>query len=123
MAVLISLSLAAVIALDIYILLRRYAVSALRQYQCAPPRKHWSKDLILGMDFILEMYSNLAMMKRNHDRLGLTYQIDTLFRDPVINTIAPENLPLIHSNGKGYGIEPVRLPGMEYFCGPGFFNH
>lgn len=123
MAILTSLFLAAVITPAIFILRRRYETSsALRQYQCAPARKHWSKNILFGMDFTFEMHSNLTMMKRNHDRLGLTYQLDSLFGDPVINTIAPENLPLIHSNGKNYGIQPVRHPGMEYFCGKGFLT-
>jgi hypothetical protein len=62
------------------------------------------------------------MMTRNHNRLGLTYQLETLFGHPVLSTIAPENIPLVHSDGKIYGIEPVRLPGMEYFCGRGFLT-
>jgi hypothetical protein len=74
------------------------------------------------MDFTFDMHSHLAMMKRNHNQFGLTYQLDSLFGDAVLNTIAPENLPLIHSNGKNCGIHPVRLPGMEYFCGKGFLT-
>lgn len=123
MTILVSLLFAAVIALVFLLLHRRYEVySTTRHYHCAPPRKHWPKDIFFGLDFTFEMHSNLAMMKRNHDRFGLTYQSESFFGDPVLNTIAPENLPPIHSNGKHYGIQPVRLPGMEYFCGQGFLT-
>ena len=123
MAIVATLFLAAVITLAVIVLRRRYeARSTMRRYQCAPPQKHWPKDVFFGLDFMFEMHSNLAMMKRNHDHFGLTYQVDTLFGDPVIHTIAPANLPLIHSDGKSYGIQPVRLPGMEYFCGKGFLT-
>ena len=123
MIALASSFIAAAISLAFLLFRRRYQVySTMRQYHCAPPRKHWAKDIFFGMDFTFEMHSNLSMMKRNHDRFGSTYQSESLFGDPVLNTIAPENLPPIHSSGDKYGIQPVRLPGMEYFCGQGFLT-
>ena len=61
-------------------------------------------------------------MSRYHSRYGLTYQLDSLFGNPLINTVAPENLQAIFSSGKDFGIEPLRLSGMEYFCGQGFLT-
>ena len=123
MIALASLVIVAVISLVFLLFRRRYEVySIMRQYHCAPPRQHWPKDIFFGLDFTFEMHSNLSMMKRNHDQFGSTYQSESLFGDPVLNTIAPENLPLIHSSGETYGIQPVRLPGMEYFCGQGFLT-
>jgi cytochrome P450 len=123
MAIAVTFFLAAVVTLAVLLFRRRYETrSAMHRYQCAPQQKHWPKDVLFGLDFMFEMHSNLKMMKRNHDRFGPTYQVDTLFGDSVVNTIAPANLPLIHSDGKTYGIQPVRLPGMEYFCGKGFLT-
>lgn len=81
-----------------------------------------AKRQTLRHELTFEMHTNLAMMKRNHDHFGLTYQLDTLFGNPVIHTIAPENLPLVYSNGGNYRIQPVRFPGMKYFCGKGFLT-
>lgn len=119
----LGLILTAIVVLSIFMLRRRNEAHSITcQHKLSPPRKHWTKDVFFGLDFSIEMHSHLAMMKRNHDRFGLTYQVDSLFGDPVLNTIAPENLPLIHSNDKIYGIQPMRLPGMEYFCGKGFLT-
>jgi hypothetical protein len=123
MAILTTIFLASIAALTVLVFRRRYAVqSAMRQYHAAALRTHWPKDIFFGLDFTFKMQSNLSMMKQNHDRFGLTYKVDSLFSAPVINTIAPENLPLIHGRGETYGIQPRRLPGMEEFCGKGLLT-
>ena len=48
--------------------------------------------------------------------------MNTLVSKPTIITIAPENVKLINTRDNEWGIQPDRLPGMEFFCGRGFIT-
>ncbi|KAF1950710.1 cytochrome P450 [Byssothecium circinans] len=61
-------------------------------------------------------------MVQYHKRLGRTFRLESLFATPVVYTTAPENLHIIYTAGKTFGIEPQRLPPMEFFCGKGFLT-
>jgi cytochrome P450 len=57
-----------------------------------------------------------------HQRHGLTYESRSLFGKTMVNTIAIEILQVIFSQSKDFGIQPLQLSGMEYFCGQGFLT-
>lgn len=65
---------------------------------------------------------DLAYINQYFARHGPTFQLNSLFGGDTIVTIPPENLQAIYSTGKGFGIQPIRLPTMEYFCGVGFLT-
>ena len=96
--------------------------AAVRQHDCHPTTKHWPADIFFGLDFIIRTHSNFNYMTRCFARYGLTYQLDSFFGKPTITTIAPENLQAIYTRFRDFGVEPERLPPMEYFCGRGFLT-
>jgi cytochrome P450 len=74
------------------------------------------------MDFNIGIHMDLASVNQYFARHGPTFQLESLFGSNTIVTIAPENLKAIYSTGKDFGIQPIRLPTMEYFCGVGFLT-
>jgi hypothetical protein len=101
---------------------RRVQMVAIRQNQYSPTTKHWSLDFLLSMDFTIGIHMDLASDNQYFARHGPTFQLDSLFGSDTIVTIAPENLQAIYSSVKDFGIQPIRLPMMEYFCGVGFLT-
>jgi hypothetical protein len=113
---------AGIVLLVVLSLRRRARIIAIRQNQCFPTTKHWSQDFLFSMDFNVGIHMNLASINQYFARHGQTFQLDSLFGSDTIVTIAPENLQAIYSTGKEFGIQPIRLPTMEYFCGVGFLT-
>jgi cytochrome P450 len=74
------------------------------------------------MDFTIGIHMDLASINQYFARHGTTFQLDSLFGSGTIVIIAPENLQAIYSSVKDFGIQPIRLPMMEYFCGVGFLT-
>ncbi|KAL8980864.1 MAG: hypothetical protein Q9205_004182, partial [Flavoplaca limonia] len=64
----------------------------------------------------------LPELEARYGTYGSTFQTN-LFGTPSINTIEPENLQAVYSsNFKDWGIEPLRLPAQDPFCGRGFIT-
>lgn len=79
-------------------------------------------DPIAGLDFAIAVHRDLSSLHRQHERLGQTFQVNTLSRAPTIFTIAPQNLQAINTRDDDWGVQPSRLAGMEHFCGRGFLT-
>lgn len=88
---------------------------------CALPAFHRPKEPFLAFDFQMAMYNQVSSLYHLHRRYGNTFQVDSLCGNPTLNTIAPENVRAINIS-KDFGVEPMRLAGMEYFCGRGFIT-
>ncbi|KAI4265138.1 MAG: hypothetical protein L6R38_009627, partial [Xanthoria sp. 2 TBL-2021] len=99
-----------------------------RSNGCLPPRRYPHKDPFLGLDFFLEtgkIFSEnryLPELLTRYNTYGPTFQTN-LFGTPSINTIEPENLQAVYSNDfQNWGVEPLRLPAQDPFCGRGFIT-
>ncbi|KAL8895839.1 MAG: hypothetical protein Q9192_003407, partial [Flavoplaca navasiana] len=110
----------------IYRYLHRFHLA--RSNSCLPPRKYPHKDPFLGLDFFLEtgkIFSEnryLPELEARYGTYGSTFQTN-LFGTPSINTIEPKNLQAVYSsNFKDWGVEPLRLPAQDPFCGRGFIT-
>ncbi|KAF2256069.1 putative cytochrome 52A12 [Trematosphaeria pertusa] len=64
---------------------------------------------------------DIPILYRHHQRRGPTFQAHALLSQPSIITIAPANIRVVNT-GKDWGVAPMRLAGMEYFCGRGFLT-
>lgn len=98
---------------------RRYALAI--SHGCAPPVAYQPKEPLSGFDFQMRMYSHIPFLYELHQRYGETYQVRSWVSLPAICTIAPENIRAINMS-KDFGVEPMRLPGLGYFCGSGFIT-
>lgn len=113
---------AGVVLLVIYYLRsHRRRASRAREDGCQPPIEHRAKEPLFGFDFQVSMHMDVPSLYRHHQRYGQTFSVAGV-GNPMFITVAPANLRFIHSNGKDWGVEPLRLRGMEYFCGRGFLT-
>ncbi|KAI4235845.1 MAG: hypothetical protein LQ349_002884, partial [Xanthoria aureola] len=99
-----------------------------RSKGCLPPRRYPHRDPFLGLDFFLEtgkIFSEnryLPELLARYNTYGPTFQTN-LFGTPSINTIEPENLQAVYSSDfRNWGVEPLRLPAQDPFCGRGFIT-
>lgn len=92
-----------------------------RSHGCDQAVIHLSKEPFTGFDFQMRMYMDIPFLYNLHQRYGNTYQVRSWVSLPTICTVAPENLRAIN-HSKDFGVSPMRLPGMEYFCGHGFIT-
>jgi len=86
------------------------------------PRTHRVAEPFTGLDLQMKMHMDVPYLFQLHQRYGKTFQTKPFVVVPAIYTIAPENIRVVNTSGKDWGIEPSRLPGMEYFCGQGFLT-
>jgi cytochrome P450 len=92
-----------------------------RNYGCGTVVQHRPLEPFTGFDFQMRMHVTIPFLHRLHQRYGHTFQVGTLVSHPAIITVAKENLHAINTSNE-FGVEPMRLPGMEYFCGKGFIT-
>ncbi|PVH96485.1 cytochrome P450 [Periconia macrospinosa] len=83
--------------------------------------QHYSWEPLTGIDFYMKTQMEIPWQYHHHQRYGHTFTVCSLLSQPTIYTIAPENIRAVNSE-KAWGIEPLRLEGMEYFCGQGFLT-
>lgn len=76
----------------------------------------------MGLDFQPAIQNDTSSIYDLFQRYGNSFQANTLVSKPTIFTIAPENVKLINTRDHEWGIQPHRLPGMEYLCGRGFLT-
>ncbi|KAK9777521.1 putative Cytochrome P450 [Seiridium cardinale] len=86
---------------------------------CEPAGSHQAKEPFFGLDFQSNMYGDVPFLYRLHQRYSNTYQVRSWISLPTVCIIATENLRTINAS-KDFGVEPMRLSGLAYFCGRGF---
>lgn len=101
---------------------KRRRTSAIYQNGCQPPVHHRPWDPFLGIDLTIATHNDLPSLRRLHQKYGHTFATETLVNDTTIFTVAPENIKTVNMRHDHWGIEPQRLPGMEFFCGRGFLT-
>lgn len=115
--------LAGVVLLVIFNIQSRWRrASIARKQGCQPAIEHRAKDPLRALDFQFSIYLDVPILYHHHQRYGKSFSVAPLLGNPMFSTIAPANLRFINSNGKDWGIEPLRLRDMEYFCGRGFLT-
>jgi cytochrome P450 len=82
---------------------------------------HRPKEPFTGFDFNMKMYMDISFLYSLHQRYGSTYQVGCWHSLPTVCTINPKNIRAINLS-KDFGVAPMRLPAMEYFCGQGFIT-
>lgn len=99
-----------------------------KAHGCRQARKFSHKDPLLGTDLFLqagklfEENKYLPELVKRYNENGRTFQTN-LLGTPSINTIEPDNLQTIYSTRfQDWGVQPVRLPAQEAFCGRGFIT-
>ncbi|EHK97179.1 putative Cytochrome 52A12 [Glarea lozoyensis 74030] len=65
---------------------------------------------------------DIPSLSRHHEKLGKTFEVNALLGLSEVCTAETENIRVVNTAGKVWGIEPFRLPGMEYLCGRGFLT-
>jgi cytochrome P450 len=115
-----ALTCLALLAVYVYRLqLQRDA--AANEHGCHLAVRHRSKEPFSGIDFHMEMHVDIPSLHRYHQHYGKTFQLQSLIAQPAVMTLAPINIKAVNT-AKDFGIEPMRLSGMEYFCGRGFLT-
>ncbi|KAI0379219.1 cytochrome P450 alkane hydroxylase-like protein [Hypomontagnella monticulosa] len=92
------------------------------QKGCQPLVQYQPTEFLMGLDFQFIIHNDIASLHRFIQGYGNSFQVNTLFSKPTIITVAPENVKLINTRDNEWGIQPDRLPGMEFFCGLGFIT-
>lgn len=129
MAIVVTLAVTALCAVSVYFLLQKWnRSSAARQHGCQPPPAYPHKDPLLGLDLFLntgsaiQEHRYLPELTRRYNTLGNTFSAKSLGSSS-INSIEPENIKAVFSsNFNDWGVEPVRLPAQDPFCGRGFIT-
>ena len=95
---------------------------------CQPPKIYPHKDPFFGLDLFLstgKLFKEnryLPELVRRYHYYGSTFETKS-FGSFAVNSIRPENLQTIWvSNFKDWGVQPVRLPAQDPFCGVGFIT-
>lgn len=111
-----------------HLIKKRYRDSKARQHGCYPPQAYPHKDPFLGVDLFLQTgnaiqnHRYLSELTRRYTALGNTFGTKSLGTSSV-NSIEPENIKAVFSsNFSDWGVEPVRLPAQDPFCGRGFIT-
>lgn len=100
---------------------QRQRKAVARSHGCDLVTSHQPKEPFTGFDFQMRMYSDITLLHQLHLRYGDTYQVGSWISLPPVCTTNPENVRAINLS-KDFGVAPMRLPGMEYFCGQGFIT-
>ncbi|KAI1382718.1 cytochrome P450 [Hypoxylon trugodes] len=100
---------------------QRWRKAIVRTYGCKQAVRQNPKEPFYGFDFQMKMYMDVPFLYELHQRYGDTYEVSPWISTSTTCTIAPGNLRAINLS-KDFGVSPMRLPGMEYFCGRGFIT-
>jgi hypothetical protein len=79
------------------------------------------KEPFTGFDAQMAMYTDVPSMYRHHQRHGRTLEIRSWLAPSSFTTTDPANIRAVNL-GKDWGVESMRLPGMEDFTGRGFLS-
>ncbi|TVY73557.1 Cytochrome P450 monooxygenase lepH [Lachnellula suecica] len=104
-----------------YFFSRSKANRIAHQQGCEPPPKYPHKDPFFGLDYILGTHFDMPSISHNHLRYGNTFQTN-LMGGVQLNTCSPQNARSIIGLNKQWGVESLRLPGMDLFCGKGIIT-
>lgn len=95
---------------------------------CQPPNRYPHKEPIFGLDLFIKartllrenrLLPEIAQRYADH---GRTFETKS-FGSCAINTIEPVNLHAVWvSNFNHWGVQPLRLPVQDIFCGRGFIT-
>ena len=129
MGIIISIAIIGVCTAAVYFLIKkRYRYSKARQHGCYPPRAYPQKDPFLGVDLFLQTgnaiqnHRYLSELTRRYTAMGNTFSAKSLGTSS-INSIEPANIKAVFlSNFNDWGVEPIRLPAQDPFCGRGFIT-
>ncbi|KAI1169507.1 cytochrome P450 [Nemania sp. FL0916] len=100
---------------------QRQRAALIRRHGCEQAVVYSPWDQVCGFDFQMKMYMEVPFLYGLHRKHGNTYQTGSLIGALTVCTIDPENLRHINTS-QDFGVSPMRLPGMEYFCGRGFIT-
>ncbi|KAI5924587.1 cytochrome P450 [Camillea tinctor] len=100
---------------------QRQRTASVQSHGCEQAVIHRPKEPFSGFDFQMRMYTEIPFLYNLHRRYGNTYQVHSWVSLPTVCTISLENIRTINTS-KDFGVAPMRLPGMEYFCGRGFIT-
>lgn len=129
MGILMNSCVAAICVFAAYYLIKLQRQRSLaRANGCRPPKQFPHKEPILGLDLFFKAGTLFKenrylpeLMQRYHNN-GRTFGTKSLGL-PAINSVAPENLQAVFSSrSKDWGVEPIRLPAQDPFCGRGFIT-
>jgi hypothetical protein len=99
-------------ALLLYILQKQTRRSHRSQQRgCQPPAKLYSYEPFFGLDVTLLTSMDIPSLSRHHEKLGKTFEVSALLGLSEICTVETENIRVLNTAGKIWGIEPFRLPG------------
>jgi hypothetical protein len=85
--------------------------AAVQKRGCYQPSKLHSFDPFFGIDVDLLAVMDIPYLLKHHRKLGKTFESSALVGLPGVYTIATDNIRVVNTNGKIWGIEPFRLPG------------
>lgn len=122
-----TISVVAIFVINYIVRQRQHQVSSdVHGYRAT--KKYPHKDPFLGLDLffktgkLFEENRYLPDLLERYSKLGRTFETN-LLGSRSINTIEPQNLQTIYvSKFKDWGVQPVRLPAQEPFCGRGFIT-
>ncbi|KAF7526671.1 hypothetical protein G7054_g10698 [Neopestalotiopsis clavispora] len=96
-------------------------IAAIRSHGCEPAVAYRSMEPFAAFDVQMKMFMDIPSLYNLHKQCGATFQPRAWVSPPTVCTIAPENINAINTS-RDFGVEPMRLPAMEYFCGKGFIT-
>lgn len=129
MSSLLTIAITGLSFLVVYYRLRSwYHEHKARKHGCRSPPTYPRYDPFFGIDLFLQTgkaiqnHCYLPELTRRYARMGNTFSTKSLGTSS-INSIEPENLKAVFSsNFSDWGVEPVRLPAQNPFCGRGFIT-
>ena len=125
--IVLSLSVISILGISWVVKLRHRQILS-HANGCRPAMKYPHWDPFLGLDLffmtgkLFEENKYLPHLVERYGKLGRTFETN-LLGSPSINTIEPQNLQTVYvANFKDWGVQLVRLPAQEPFCGRGFIT-
>jgi hypothetical protein len=118
----LSTALAALSLFAFYLYHRqRQQELASRQNGCGIVHKLQPKEPLTGIDFMMSAHIDIPRLRADHQAHGSTIQLRKLLGAPAIFSIAADNVKTV-CGGKEWGVECMRLPWWNDFCGFGLLS-